>query len=63
MICQTGPNSHIAIENSRAIQIGHRNVMVRQAEDGESADRHQEQTLWGQLLPLGGGRDEGHSTL
>lgn len=53
MICQNGPNSHIAIGNAKAIQIGHGNVMARQSDHGESAGRGQE-TLWGQLLPRAG---------
>ncbi|XP_028339958.1 Z-DNA-binding protein 1, partial [Physeter macrocephalus] len=36
MISQNGPNSHISIENSKGIQIGHRNVMVRQMASGEN---------------------------
>ncbi|XP_029075148.1 Z-DNA-binding protein 1 isoform X2 [Monodon monoceros] len=36
MISQNGPNSHISIENSEAIQIGHRNVIVRQMASGEN---------------------------
>ncbi|XP_073649232.1 Z-DNA-binding protein 1 isoform X1 [Tursiops truncatus] len=35
MISQNGPNSHISIENSKAIQIGHRNVIVGQMASGE----------------------------
>lgn len=48
MICQTGPNGRIAIENAKAVQIGYGNVMAMTEENGESADRHQEQTLRGQ---------------
>ncbi|XP_024606157.1 Z-DNA-binding protein 1 isoform X1 [Neophocaena asiaeorientalis asiaeorientalis] len=36
MISQNGLNSHISIENSEAIQIGHRNVMVRKMASGEN---------------------------
>ncbi|KAM8774542.1 Z-DNA-binding protein 1 isoform 2-T2 [Rhynchonycteris naso] len=36
MICQNGPNSHISIQNSEAIQIGHGNIMVRQTASGEN---------------------------
>lgn len=35
MICQQGPNSHISIANSKAIQIGHGNVMSRQTICGD----------------------------
>ncbi|XP_066241899.1 Z-DNA-binding protein 1 isoform X1 [Saccopteryx leptura] len=35
MICQNGPNSHISVQNSEAIQIGHGNIMVRQTASGE----------------------------
>ncbi|ELK04328.1 Z-DNA-binding protein 1 [Pteropus alecto] len=37
MICQNGPNSHIAIGNAKAIQIGHGNVMARQSDHDPSA--------------------------
>lgn len=39
MICQQGPNSHISIVNSKAIQIGHGNVMSRQTTCGEPGPR------------------------
>lgn len=45
VISQSGPDSHICIENSEAIQIGHGNVMVRQAgpaDNGESSGGHQD---------------------
>ncbi|XP_036915862.1 Z-DNA-binding protein 1 isoform X2 [Sturnira hondurensis] len=37
MICQNGPNSHISIENSEAIQIGHGNSIVRQTARGDNS--------------------------
>ncbi|KAF5927178.1 hypothetical protein HPG69_016650 [Diceros bicornis minor] len=43
MICQNGPYSHISIENSEGIQIGHGNTIVRQtgsAENGSAAPLH-----------------------
>lgn len=43
MICQNGPNSYISIENSKDIQIGHGNIIVRptaSGENGESSQRH-----------------------
>lgn len=40
MICQTGPNGHIAIENAKAVQIGYGNVMKREAEDSDIAIRN-----------------------
>ncbi|XP_045050977.2 Z-DNA-binding protein 1 isoform X2 [Desmodus rotundus] len=36
MICQNGPNSHISIENSEAVQIGHGNSIVRQMTHGDN---------------------------
>ncbi|XP_059934423.1 LOW QUALITY PROTEIN: Z-DNA-binding protein 1 [Mesoplodon densirostris] len=36
MISQNGPNSHISIENSKGVQIGHLNVMMRQMASGEN---------------------------
>lgn len=39
MICQQGPNSHISIAKSEAIQIGHGNVMSRQTACGEPGKR------------------------
>ncbi|XP_058894958.1 Z-DNA-binding protein 1 [Kogia breviceps] len=36
MISQDGPNSHISIENSEDIQIGHGNVIVRRMASGEN---------------------------
>ncbi|XP_035950300.1 Z-DNA-binding protein 1 isoform X3 [Halichoerus grypus] len=36
IICQNGPNNHISIDNSEAIQIGHGNVIMRQAASGEN---------------------------
>nr|XP_055121989.1 Z-DNA-binding protein 1 isoform X2 [Symphalangus syndactylus] len=35
MICQNGPNSRISIANSKAIQIGHGNIITRQTVSGE----------------------------
>nr|KAF6424244.1 Z-DNA binding protein 1 [Rousettus aegyptiacus] len=40
MICQTGPNGRIAIENAKAVQIGYGNVMKREAEDSDIAIRN-----------------------
>ncbi|XP_034881337.1 Z-DNA-binding protein 1 isoform X1 [Mirounga leonina] len=37
IICQKGPNNHISIDNSEAIQIGHGNVIMRQAASGENS--------------------------
>ncbi|XP_053527171.1 Z-DNA-binding protein 1 [Artibeus jamaicensis] len=37
MICQNGPNSHISIENSEAVQIGHGNSIVRQTAHGDNS--------------------------
>uniref|UniRef100_A0A8C6F2U5 Z-binding domain-containing protein n=1 Tax=Monodon monoceros TaxID=40151 RepID=A0A8C6F2U5_MONMO len=57
MISQNGPNSHISIENSEAIQIGHRNVIVRQmasGENGESSEMSRRRDV-GASAPLGGG--------
>ncbi|XP_028625491.1 Z-DNA-binding protein 1 isoform X1 [Grammomys surdaster] len=39
MICQQGPNSQISIAKSKAIQIGHGNVMLRQTACGEPGPR------------------------
>uniref|UniRef100_A0A8C0I2J5 Z-binding domain-containing protein n=1 Tax=Balaenoptera musculus TaxID=9771 RepID=A0A8C0I2J5_BALMU len=36
MISQNGPSSHISIENSKGIQIGHGNVIVRKMASGEN---------------------------
>lgn len=62
MISQNGPNGHISIMNSKAIQIGHRNVMVGQmasGENGESSEMSRRRDLSGHLLHLGGGREWG----
>ncbi|XP_031998197.1 Z-DNA-binding protein 1 isoform X2 [Hylobates moloch] len=43
MICQNGPNSRISIANSKAIQIGHGNIITRQTvsrEDGSTSPCH-----------------------
>nr|XP_012423600.1 PREDICTED: Z-DNA-binding protein 1 [Odobenus rosmarus divergens] len=37
IIYQNGPNNHISIDNSEAIQIGHGNVIMRQAASGENS--------------------------
>lgn len=37
VISQNGPNSHISIQNSAAIQIGHRNTILSQTASGENA--------------------------
>ncbi|XP_025709113.1 Z-DNA-binding protein 1 isoform X3 [Callorhinus ursinus] len=36
IICQNGPNNHISIDKSEAIQIGHGNVIMRQVASGEN---------------------------
>ena len=62
MICQNGPSSHISIENSKGIQIGHGNVIVRKmapGENGESSEMSRRRDLSGHLLHLGGGREWG----
>lgn len=49
MIYQNGPHSHISIQNSEAIQIGHGNTIVglaAPAESGESPGRRRGRT-WG----------------
>ncbi|XP_054429515.1 Z-DNA-binding protein 1 [Pteronotus mesoamericanus] len=37
MICQNGPNSHISIKSSEAVQIGHGNSIVRQMTMGDNS--------------------------
>ncbi|XP_036179091.1 Z-DNA-binding protein 1 isoform X3 [Myotis myotis] len=39
MICQSGPHSHISIQNSEAVQIGHGNTIVKLTAPTESGDR------------------------
>lgn len=49
MICQNAPHSHISIQNSEAVQIGHGNTIMRltaPAESGESPGRPRGRT-WG----------------
>ncbi|XP_028625494.1 Z-DNA-binding protein 1 isoform X2 [Grammomys surdaster] len=61
MICQQGPNSQISIAKSKAIQIGHGNVMLRQTACGEpvsttTADPH---TSFNMQTPEPGSHPEG----
>ncbi|KAB0407436.1 hypothetical protein E2I00_012449, partial [Balaenoptera physalus] len=56
MISQNGPSSHISIENSKGIQIGHGNVIVRKmasGENGESSEMSRRRELSGHLLHPG----------
>lgn len=49
MIYQNGPHSHISVQNSEAVQIGHGNNIVRlmaPAESGESSEKRCGRT-WG----------------
>ncbi|EPY79994.1 hypothetical protein CB1_000875021 [Camelus ferus] len=54
MICQKGPNSHISIQNSEGIQIGHGNTIVTaRGEDGESSETPRRNGLSGAPAPSG----------
>ncbi|KAM7126335.1 Z-DNA-binding protein 1 isoform 2-T2 [Molossus nigricans] len=47
MIYQNGPNNHISIENSEAVQIGHWNSIVQQTAPWDSADASPQDPLAG----------------